>query len=152
MAKNNSVALFVLVGVVLAVFFVGQLKNEDAPAPSQAPQGSSVQETAGLNVFSDAECTRELESIAWGTLTPSSSATRNFYVKNVGDTVLTLRLSVANWQPASASVISITWDREGAILVKDAVVKATLTLSVPSSISGVAYFSNTIKVSGLGFE
>jgi len=148
LAKNNNTALFVLVGVILAVFFISQLKNEDTPMPTPTPQGSSIQETADIDVFSDLACTQKLTSFTWGTLTPSSMATKDIYVKNTGNMVLILGLSVDNWQPSAASVISVTWDREGAVLVKGAVVEATLTLSVPSDISGVTDFSNRITISG----
>jgi hypothetical protein len=50
--------------------------------------------------------------------------------KNAGNTVETVYMSTADWNPSSTiSVLMLTWDKEGGQLSEGAVALATLTLT-----------------------
>lgn len=125
------------------------------PAPTSPPSSPSASPspppTVSLGVYSDSACTQNLTSIDWGTLSPGGSVTRTIYVKNTGNTQITLSMTPANWNPASANgPITLTWNREGTTLSAGQSTSATLTLSVSSSISGITSFSVNIVISGTG--
>ena len=102
-----------------------------------------------VGVYSDSACTQNLTSINWGTIVPGNSVTRTIYVKNTGNTQITLSMTKTNWNPATADgPITLTWNRESATLNADQVTTATLTLSVSESISGITNFSVDIVITG----
>jgi len=112
---------------------------------------SGVIKAVGVGVYSDLACTTKLSSIDWGTLEPGVSKNVTCYIKNGGNSAITLSLSTANWSPSNASQnITLKWDSGGKSISPSQVVKATLTLSVSSSISGITNFSFDIIIVGTG--
>jgi DeoR/GlpR family transcriptional regulator of sugar metabolism len=60
-----------------------------------------------------------------------------------------LSMTTNNWNPASAlSYITLSWNSENYMLSGGSVVQAALTLSVSSTISGIANFSFDIIITG----
>jgi len=58
-------------------------------------------------------------------------------------------MTTTNWTPATADgPITLSWDKENALLNPDQVTTATLTLSVSEDIDGVTNFSFNIVVTG----
>jgi hypothetical protein len=102
-----------------------------------------------VGVYSDSACTSELTSIDWGTISPGNSENRTIYLKNTGNAQITLSMTSTNWNPASAGgPITLTWNRDNAILNIDQVAMATLTLSLSDSINGINNFSFDIVITG----
>lgn len=134
-----------MIGLFLAIAVSGTLVS------SKTVQNSGIVASSSLGIYSDNACTQGLTSINWGTISPSSSITRTVYVKNAGNTPLTLSLANANWNPASANgPITVTWDQENSVLNVDQVVAATLTLSLSSNTNGITTFSFNVVISGTG--
>jgi hypothetical protein len=104
--------------------------------------------TVGVGVYSNSACTNKVTSINWTTLTPGESKTQTVYIKNEGSVRIVLSMSVGNWTPSNANVITVTWNRQGTPLSAGANVSATLTLAVPQTISGVTTFSFDITITG----
>ncbi len=133
----------VTIGMVLAVLSSG------APVSSANIPSSGVLATGTLRVYSDSACTQSLSSINWGNVTAGNSVTEIIYIKNVGNTQLTLNLTSTNWNPTTANgPLTLSWNREGATLAANQVTNATLTLSILSTISGVTTFSVNIIING----
>jgi hypothetical protein len=73
------------------------------------------------------------------------------YIKNTGDAQLTLSMTTNGWSPTGAdSSMSVSWNREITVLSAGQSTDATLTLTVSSSISGIATFSVNIVITGSG--
>jgi len=131
----------------LAVFYsaVSLLQTE-----SKISSGGTVK-GIGVMVYSDAECTNSVSSIEWGILEPDESKSRTFYIRNEGNSAVTLSLSTENWNPASASeFITLSWDYGGQSINPDSVSEVTFTLAVSASVSGVTDFSFDILIVGSG--
>jgi len=104
----------------------------------------------GVGVYADSGCTQNLTSISWGSVDPGGSAVRTAYVKNTGNTEVSLSMAASGWSPAEiSSQISVTWDREGIALAPGQVVLASFTLSVLPGTAGTT-FSFTAVVTGSG--
>jgi hypothetical protein len=100
-----------------------------------------------VGVYEDAECTTEVSSIAWGDLEPGGSNNVTVYVKNLGDTTVTLSLGTQNWSPSEAqNYLSIDWDYEDTALDPDAVIPVQLILSVSSEITDIDTFTFEIII------
>jgi uncharacterized repeat protein (TIGR01451 family) len=103
----------------------------------------------GVGVYSNSGCSTVLSTIGWGTLNPGNVANYTMYVKNTGNSPVTLNMTVNSWSLSSApSYISLTWNQEKSRLTAGQVVPAVLTLSVSSSISNVTSFSFNIIITG----
>ena len=105
----------------------------------------------GISVYSDSACTTSLTSIDWGVLEGGSVVTRTIYVKNTGNSALTLSLSASNWSPSGASsYIQLSSNYSGQALSSGQSLGVTLTLTVSTSITGITSFSFDIVVIGTG--
>jgi hypothetical protein len=105
---------------------------------------------AGVAVYWDHSCANEVTFLDWNALDAGASDVRTIYIKNVGNAAAVLSLETTNWDPASASnFISLTWDYAGQSIAPDAVVEATLTLTISSSITGITDFSFNILIANV---
>ncbi|MBX5327652.1 MAG: hypothetical protein ACQXXH_01500 [Candidatus Bathyarchaeia archaeon] len=105
----------------------------------------------GVEVFWDNNCTQPVTSFNWGTVDPNSTKSISAYIKNTGNYVVTLSMYTSNWTPSSATnYMTLTWDRESATLNAGQVLKATFTLTISASITGITNFSFDITIVGSG--
>ena len=145
--KLSTVAMIAI--AIIGMFFT--LTTAGLLSVNQSVPSSGTVTTVNVGVYLDSACTQTLTVIDWGTLSPGSSVTRTIYVKNTGSTTITLSMTKTDWNPTSANgPISLNWNRENTMLTTNAVTTATLTLSVSSSISGIATFSVNIVITGTG--
>ncbi len=71
----------------------------------------------GVEVYVDPELTVRLTEINWGSVEPGESKTFPAYIRNAGNSPITLSLDTKNWEPANASsVIQVLWDYSGGTL------------------------------------
>jgi hypothetical protein len=111
--------------------------------------GSSIITANDLAVYSDISCTQPLTSITWGTILSGGSVEKTIFVKNSGSAPLTLSLSTSNWNPLNAAQsITITWNKENAVLGSGQSNAAKITLAVAYSVSGISDFGVTIVIAG----
>jgi len=145
--RRKNIALGLAVLFVVAGFTT--LLASGVLVTSKTITTSGVLATTNLGVYSDSACTQSLDPINWGAVSPGGSATKAFYVKNLGSVQVTLGLSATNWNPTTANgPISLSWNREGATLAANQVTVATLTLSVSSSAGGITTFNVDVVVTG----
>jgi uncharacterized repeat protein (TIGR01451 family) len=138
------------IGMVVAITVMGLMATGLGALVANRTISNSGSITAvGVGVYSDSGCTTALSAISWGTLNPGDVKNYTVYVKNTGNVPVTLNMTVSNWNPSSASnYITLTWNKEKYVLPVGQVVQAVLTLSVSSSVSGVASFSFDITITG----
>ena len=105
----------------------------------------------GVGIYSDNGCTRTLTSIDWGMADPGSTKNVTIYVRNEGNTPITLSLSTANWNPSNAAnYMPLSWNYNGQTIAVNQVVQITLSLSISSSIQGITAYSFDIVISAAG--
>jgi hypothetical protein len=76
---------------------------------------------------------------------------KTVYVKNSGNSGLTLNMSSTSWIPVEAeNFLSLTWDMEGATVEADGVVQTVLMLEVSEAITEDTDFSFSIVIKGTG--
>ena len=110
---------------------------------------SGTVNTVNVEVFWDVDCTQIITDIDWGVLDPGESTSKTIYVKNTGSTAMMLNMTYSGWNPVEAGTyLSLTWDREGAIVAVDEVVSAMLTLHVSDTIAGITNYSFDITIAG----
>ncbi len=145
-------AMIILITYTLGLSLVSQAFPATQTTQTLSSSGTiQIQTTADLGVYADPACTTPKTSLAWGTLQPGGSQTQDCYIKNEGDTPLTLSLQTTGWSPAAAETyIHLSWDYNGASIGAGSVIHVTFTLSVDASITGVTNFSFDITIVGTG--
>ena len=74
-----------------------------------APRGSGKVSAVNVGVYLDSSCTVNCTSIKWGTIDPGGAVAKTVYIKNLGSTLLALKMSTSNWDPRKAvSVITLS--------------------------------------------
>jgi len=146
-SKFSTGALIALVST--AIFLI--VTTAGLLSVNQTVSSSGVISSVDVGVYQEWACTNNLTSIDWGTLSPGDTATRTIYVKNIGTSPITLAMTTANWNPASANgPITLSWDIEGDTIDAAYVTQATLTLSVSPSISDITTFNMDVVITGTG--
>jgi hypothetical protein len=147
--KWKLVALGTTTSLALTLLLFVSLLASGAIVTTATVSSSGVISTANLGIYSDSACTQRITTLNWGNIAPSSSVTRTVYIKNSGNTPLTLRMATTSWSPTNANgPITLTWNRENMVLAGNQVTTATITLNTQSSVSGITTFSMNIVVSG----
>jgi hypothetical protein len=143
-------AMIILITYTLGLSLVSQAFPATQTTQTLSSSGSiQIQTTADIGVYSNPTCTTPKTSLSWGTLQPGGSQTQDCYIKNEGNTALTLSLQTSSWSPSVAeSYLDLSWDYNGNPINADAVVHVTFTLSVDSGITGVTTFSFDITIVG----
>ena len=137
--------LAVSLALVSVVFVSGLLTT------SRTLSSSGTVEGIGVEVYWDSGCTQAASSVDWGYAEPGDVVTRTVYVKNSGNTPMTLSMTYSDWDPVEAGdYLSLSWNREGATLDDGEVVQAVLTLTVSDQITGITTYSFNIVIEGTG--
>jgi hypothetical protein len=147
--KISSVVIvaITLAGMLLTVTAAGVITVSEA-----LPTRGSIS-SINVRLYSDSGCTQELTSIDWGDISPGGTSTQTIYVKNGGNTQLTLKMTEDSWNPPEANgQITINWEREDTTINAGQSLQAVLTLSVSSTISGITDFSVDIVITGLKMQ
>ena len=145
MQRSQILVIYVLVASVLVASTFALLTIQ------KNIQGSGSVKGVGLGVYWDLQCKNATSSIDFGLLDPGSYKDFTLYLKNEGNTVLTLNMTSKNWNPIeAANYMSLTWNREGQQVSPDQVISFVIRLSVSSNIQDISSFSLDITISGTG--
>lgn len=149
--KLNIAAVF---AIALTAMVVTALATSLLMAYQRVPNYGSVK-ALNIGVYSDAACTNNLTSINWGFLEPGENASREIWIKNLGNTKITLNMTTESWDPNNASdYIKLSWDYTGQVLDVNQSIKAVLSLSVSKDIegTGITEFLFTIVIKGIEYK
>lgn len=117
------------------------------PPPPPTPTPPPPEPTIEIDVYSSIECTDVVTSVDWGSIDAGGSVNRVIYIKNSGDSGVSLSLVTENWSPSAAvDYLALSWDYAGSTLGPGGVVGVTLTLDVSSSVSGIDDFGFDIVI------
>ena len=144
---RKALTIFTLTASVLAVSAVFAMLVTQVPL-----QGTGSIKGVGLGLYWNPECTNATSSLPFGLLEPGSSKSFTLYLRNEGNSALTLNMTSENWNPANAAdYMTLTWNREGQQINPDEVIDCVITLSVSENIQGIiSSFSVDIIISGTG--
>ena len=136
----------------LVVFSVSVAMAVAISVPSLSfikPRTTITYPSAQLGIYSDVGKTSNVTSIDWGTCYIGGSNSKVVYVVDTGNVDEVLSFSVANWNPASASVLQFTTDYNGTVLTPNQMVKVTFILTIPSNApTGPFSFNIIVNVTG----
>jgi len=123
--------------------YTGEVTTPSPPPPPPPPS------TVEIGVYLDRECTSEVSAVDVGDVEVGSMENMTVYVRNEGDTAVTLSMGTENWSPPEASsYITLSWDYGGQSISPGEVVPVVLTLSVSEDVSGITSFSFDLVITG----
>jgi hypothetical protein len=145
--KQTSIILGLSAFLILNIFLFNSIAGQLLSTTSLQSHGTI--ETVGVAAYRENSCVNSMTNVEWGTIGPGGSVTRTVYIRNEGNSAVTLSLNTVNWSPTNAgNYISVSWNYGGQTIQPNQVVQITLTLSVSSSISGVDNFYFDIMIVG----
>ncbi len=113
-------------------------------------QANSVQ-GIGAGIYWDQVCTNRTLSLDWGFIEPGSSNYLIIFVRNEGNSAVSLRIGTSNWTPSNASsYMSLIWNYSGQILKTNEVIPIKLTLKVSPTIIDVTDFNFETIITTIG--
>ena len=122
-----------------------------AALSNRTVSNSGSVKAVGVGVYTDSACTNPVSSISWGAIDPGTNVNRTVYIKNEGNSAVTMTMAKSNWNPAAApTYITLVWDYGGQSINVNQVVQVKLTLSVSSSVTGITNFSFDITITASG--
>jgi len=149
MEKAVMIAIVSLAVYTLALGLVN-LVVSPVQTESKISSGGAVK-AIGVMVYSDAGGTSRMYSIDWGVLEPGESKNVTCFIRNEGNSAVTVSLSTENWSPSNASLsITLNWDYDGQFIDPSEIIEVTFTLAVSASVSGITDFSFDIVIVGSG--
>jgi hypothetical protein len=145
--RQTSIILVVSAFLVLNVFLLNTIGGQLLYSTSLQSHGTI--ETIGVAAYTDSACTTLVSNVDWGKVTPGGYRTNTLYVRNEGNSDLTLSLEPRNWNPINAqNYMTLSWNYAGQTISPNQVFQVTLTLSVSESINGVESFYFDIVIMG----
>jgi len=104
----------------------------------------------GVEIYRDANLTKTLDSIDWGTMAPGENKSFAAWTKNTGNDIQKIVMWTEAWNPSNASNwIILTWNYGGSWIPVNASLPIVFTLSVNPAISGITSFSFEIWIKGV---
>jgi len=101
----------------------------------------------GVGVYWDNNCGNTVSFVDWGIVEPGSVKNVVVYVRNEGNSPVSLSMFGDNWNPSEASnYMTLSWDYASQTVDPQEVVQTTLTLSTSPSIEGITNFSFDIII------
>jgi len=141
--------LIVIMTFVLILLMVTQVTSLII-ASKTIPNVGSLR-TVGVGVYCDAALTNKVSSIDWGALDLGSNKNVTVYIRNEGNSAVSLTMNPANWVPATTSnYMTLTWNYGGQSVNVGAVIQVKLILAVSNSVAGITNFSFDINILASG--
>jgi len=146
MQKTQALVIYTLIVSVVAASSVMALLTTQ-----KTISGAGTIKAVGIGVYWDLQCTNATSSLNFGLLEPGQSKNFTLYLKNNGNSPLTLSMTTQNWNPSAASsYMTLTWNRQGQQINPAQVIQFAIMLSVSPSVTGITTFSFDIIITGTG--
>ncbi len=134
--RKVSFAAICMLAIVVLGLTIGAFGSSKTIVYASSVNGFEV------GIYRDQACTDRIVLLDWGPVEAGSNCTLTIYVKNEGDSAVSLWLATSNWAPSSSSgYMSLNWSYSGQILSVGQVIPLELTLTISPIISGITGFS-----------
>jgi hypothetical protein len=147
----------VALAIVALMFLAGAMSGLMLAQVMSASQTSSTLSNVGtlkvigVGIYWDAGFTNKTTTIDWGLLEPGTQKSYTIYIRNEGNSPITLSKATSNWSPSTASTImTLAWNYNGQTINAGASVQVTFTLTVATNTAGINTFSVDITIIGSG--
>ena len=143
-----TTSVIVLIAYTMSLSLVSQAYPAAQTSTTLSTAGNiQIQASPGIGVYQNSQTTTPLTSLDWGTLEPGQNQTITTYIKNEGNTPITLTLQTSNWNPTSAQdYLTLTWNYSDQPINPDQTQQITITIQVNPNTTGITNFSFDITI------
>ena len=143
-----TTSVICLIAYTMSLSFVSQAFPQAQSSTTLSAAGNiHIEASPGIGVYQNSQATTPLTSLNWGTLEPGDTQSITTYIKNEGNTPITLSLQISGWSPSSAQdYLSVTWSYNDKVIDVGQTQQITLNLEVNSDITGITDFSFDITI------
>jgi hypothetical protein len=107
-------------------------------------------ESIGTGIYWDQRCTNKTLQLNWRNIVPNSVNTLTVFIRNEGNSEVTLSLTTTDWIPrVSSDYMRLSWNYSGQSLSVGQIIPVTLTLTVDSDVIGVVDFQFDTIISAI---
>ncbi len=143
--KKTTLATICLLLIMFFGIAIGGFASNISVVQANSVQG------VGAGIYWDQDCTNRTLSLNWGSIEAPSSNNLTIYVRNEGNSAVSLRISASNWTPSRASsYMSLIWNYSGQILKANEAIPIKLTLQVSPTIIDVTDFNFDTIITTIG--
>jgi len=147
--SNKSALIGISIAILAISFGVPTILGVLTASTTIGSSGSI--KAIGVGIYWDGACTNIASSIDWGVIEAGYSKEVTIYVKNSGNSDVTLSLSTDNWNPTEATDhLALDWNYGGQSLSADEVLQIKLNLSADAGTTGITDFSVDVIIGGIG--
>ena len=112
-----------------------------------SPQPSTPEPVKNIEVYDDPQCTNPVSEITWGQIEAGTESTVTLYLKNTGETSVTLALTSQNWNPEILiDHTSLSWDYLGQSFNSGETIPVNIKLSVDKLCPAASGFSFQVVI------
>ena len=152
MQRHDKILVAATIGLLAYTFllsFLGPVVSSLVANKTLGNTGSV--KAVGVAVYWNSNGTTPVTSFNWGMLDPNSTKTQTCYIKNEGNSVLTLSMTTSNWNPSNAvQYMKFSWNLGGQTLNAGQIKPATFTLQIFANVTGITNFSFDVTIVGTG--
>lgn len=150
MQRHDKILAVATIGLLTYTFLLSSLGPAVSSLVTNKTVGNSGSVKAiGVNVYWNSNGTGPVTSFNWGMFDPDSTKTQTCYIKNEGNTALTLSMSTSNWSPINApNYMKFSWNVGGQTVNPGQIKQATFTLQVFANVTGINTFSFDTTIVG----
>lgn len=146
--RVNRRAVFATICIILVANLVTNIRNSGSN--KTVTYANSIR-GMGVGIYWDQECTNRTLSLDWGLIEPGSNTTMLVYVRNEGDSAVSLWMATSNWSPSvTLDYMTLIWIYSDGILSVGEVIPMKLILNVSPAVIGITDFSFNIVITTTG--
>lgn len=151
---NREICVSVIASILITVAVFAAFAATYPEIVKVTFQSSGVIKTPNIEVYYDKDCQNPVKSIDWGMVEPGFSKNITIYIKNIGNTPITVSMNTSDWEPFFAEeYINISLIPEQTVVDPEIVAKKVLSLHVSKDVQGIlTSFSCTITIFGVTYE
>ncbi len=143
--RANLKPLILVLALVMVLFMATQASSTIISSKTISSVGSI--KTIGASVYFDSVLNKSVTAIDSGVLDPGTVKDVIVYVRNDGNSAVTLTMSTVSWSPSSASnYLALTWNYGGQSISQSGVTQVKFSLTVAASAATLTDFNFDINL------
>lgn len=145
-----KIKLLLILSLVFCLGFIANLVFTTLTKTVQLHSTASLK-LIGVSVYSDVNGLEPVIDLYWGSVEPNQTVTLTVYVKNDGNTPITLIIYADNWQPLTAqNYLTFSTDYANQTIYPANLLQINFHLHIDPNIIGITTFSFDIYVQAIG--
>lgn len=142
MIRRNFIIILFFLMIIGLIFSIASVELLSV-------RGKTIITSKNLSIYEDSECIFECTGISWGTINTGESISKTIFIKNTGNSKVTLSMSTSVWSSNDAQLaLTLSWNRNNFSLQSGKIISAIITLTASEEVTKILDFSFTITISG----